>query len=270
MLADYHLHTNASDDSKMTMESYVKQAIELGFDEICFTDHVEYAMKNKIVRNEVDYYQNYLDLMENFDENLTVKFGAEFGIQRDNIDFYNEFFEKYPFDFILLSCHTVDNFELYDGTYQKGKTQQEYNEAYYEQLLYVVKNYKKYSVLAHLDLIKRYDKSPYPFEKTYPFVYEILKQVVADGKGLEINTSSFRYNIGDLTPSVEILKLFKELGGEIITIGSDSHVLSHFGKYIKEVRTQLLDLGFKYFYTFEKMNPIRHSLAFNEVELNIK
>lgn len=260
MIADYHLHTNSSDDSKITMSAYVKRAIELGFDEICFTDHVEYAIKSKIVRNEVDYYQKYLDCIENLDEKIAVKFGAEFGIQIDNIDFYNEFFEKYPFDFILLSCHTVDGSELYDGTYQKNKTQKEYNEGYYNQLLEVVKNYKKYSVLAHLDLIKRYDKSLYPFEKTYPFVYDILKQVITDGKGIEVNTSSFRYKIGDLTPSVDVLKLYKDLGGEIITIGSDSHDISQFGCKIAEIHKRLRELGFEHFYTFDKMKPICHDL----------
>ena len=261
MLADYHLHTESSDDSKITMISYAKKAIESGFDEICFTDHTEYAMKSKIVRGETDYYGKYKELLENFDGNLQVKFGAEFGIQRDNTVFYEKFFKKYPFDFILLSCHTIGGLELYDGAFQKGKTQKEYNEAYYDELLTVVKSFKNYSVLAHLDLIRRYDDTYYSLKQTYPFVSEILKQVIKDGKGIEINTSCFRYNIPDLTPSIDIIKLYKKLGGEIITIGSDSHSLSHFGYKILEVQSQLKELGFKSFCTFEKMVPVYHDLA---------
>ena len=160
----------------------------------------------------------------------------------------------------LLSCHTIDGQGLYDGSFMKGKTQKEYNEAYYNEVLAVVQNFKKYSVLAHLDLIRRYDKTYYPFEKTRQIVEKILKQVIADGKGIEVNTSCYRYNIPDLTPSVEILKLYKDLGGEIITIGSDSHAILHFGNKIAETHKHLRKLGFKSFYTFDKMTPTRHDL----------
>lgn len=260
MLADYHLHTENSDDSQVTMNAYSKRAMELGFDEICFTDHVEYAEASKIVKGEVDYYKNYKKFVDNFDGNLSVKFGAEFGIQPDNIDYFEKYFDENPLDFVLLSCHTIDGQGLYDGVYMKGKTQKEYNEAYYNEVLTVIQNFKKYSVLAHLDLIRRYDKTYYPLEKTRPIVEKILKQVIADGKGLEVNTSCYRYNILDLTPSVDILKLYKELGGEIITIGSDSHAISHFGNKIAETQRQLREIGFNSFYTFDKMTPIRHDL----------
>lgn len=261
MLADYHIHTNSSDDSKVTMEEYANRAVELGFDEICFTDHVEYAAKSPIVKGEVDYYGRYKNLIENFDKNLSIKFGAEFGVQRDNVEFFKEFFKQYPFDFVLLSCHTIGGLELYDGTFQEGRTQKEYNEAYYNELLEVVKNFKNYSVLAHVDLIRRYDKSYYSLEHTYPIVSEILKQAIKDGKGIEINTSSFQYKIPDLTPSVDIIKLYKELGGEIITIGSDSHTLNRLGNNILDIHQKLRELGFDSFYTFDKMTPIRHELS---------
>ena len=88
----------------------------------------------------------------------------------------------------------------------KWETQKEYNEKYYEEMLSVVREYKDYSVLGHMDLIARYDeKGVYPFEKIKPIVEEILQVVIADGKGLEVNTSSYRYGLSDTTPSVEIL-----------------------------------------------------------------
>ena len=125
----------------------------------------------------------------------------------------------------------------------------------------VVKNFKNYSVLAHVDFIRRYDKSYYSLEHTYPIVSEILKQAIKDGKGIEINTSSFQYKIPDLTPSVDIIKLYKELGGEIITIGSDSHTLNRLGNNILDIHQKLRELGFDSFYTFDKMTPIRHELS---------
>ena len=81
-----------------------------------------------------------------------------------------------------------------------------------------------------------------------------------DHKGIEINTSCYRYGLKDLTPSVEILKLYKKLGGDIITIGSDGHDVDQYGFKIQETKQILKDLGFKYIYTFDKMKPIAHTI----------
>ena len=106
-----------------------------------------------------------------------------------------------------------------------------------------------------------YDKAgTYPFEKLKPLLTEILRTVIADGKGIEINTSSQRYGLTDLTPSRDILKLYRELGGRILTIGSDSHKPEHLGAYIDETKQELKMLGFKEFCTFDKMKPVYHPL----------
>ena len=91
-------------------------------------------------------------------------------------------------------------------------------------------------------------------------IESILKEAIYNGKGIEVNTSCFRYKLPDLTPSKKILSLYKDLGGEIITIGSDSHAVSQFGFEIADVREQLAELGFEHFYTFDKMQPTRHSM----------
>ena len=93
------------------------------------------------------------------------------------------------------------------------------------------------------------------------FILEIiLKIVIEDGKGIEINTSSHRYGLKDSTPSRDILNLYKELGGKIITIGSDSHKPEHLGAYIDEAKELLKEIGFDSFCTFEKMKPSFHQL----------
>ena len=89
---------------------------------------------------------------------------------------------------------------------------------------------------------------------------EILKIVIADGKGIEINTSSHRYGLKDFTPSRDILRLYQELGGRIVTIGSDSHKPEHLGAFIDEAKLELTKLEFREFCTFDKMQPVYHSL----------
>ena len=252
MLADYHVHTEFSDDSLYPMDAVIQDAIAMGMQEICITDHVDYGIKldwdcgEKIeYRNgepfaNVDYpkYIETINRMKKlYGDKIQIRTGLEFGIQIHTIPQFQTLYKRYPFDFIILSIHQVENQEFWTQDFQRGRTQQEYNERYYREMLEVVKKYKDYSVLGHMDLIVRYDKKGvYPFEKIQPLVEEILKIVIADGKGIEVNTSSHRYGLSDTTPSIDILKLYRKLGGTILTIGSDSHKPEHLGTYIEETK----------------------------------
>ncbi len=283
MKADYHVHTEFSDDSVYPMEDVVKDAIAMELDELCFTDHVDYGIKNDwddgteikyrsgipgepenepiMNVNYPVYYETYKRLQKEYGDKISLKLGMEFGMQAHTIEKYEKLFARYPFDFIILSVHQVEDKEFWTQDFQHGRTQKEYNERYYEELLYLVQNYHHYSVLGHMDLIVRYDKEGiYPFEKLKPILTEILKIVIADGKGIEVNTSSHRYGLKDLTPSRDILRLYRELGGRIITIGSDSHKKEHLGAYIEETKQELKSLGYKEYCTFDKMKPIYHEL----------
>lgn len=133
---------------------------------------------------------------------------------------------------------------------------------YYNELLALVRQYRHYSVLGHLDLIARYDDAPedYPFELLRPVLTQILTAVIAGGRGIEVNTSSRRYGLTGLTPSRQILSLYRELGGSILTLGSDSHKPEHLGAYLAETMAELRELGFTRFCTFRGMEPVFHDL----------
>lgn len=276
MLADYHVHTEFSDDSTYPLEQVVRDAIALGLDEICITDHVDYGVKvDWNSRKEICYrggeplanvdYPRYVKEFERvrhlYSWKIPVNLGMEFGVQVHTIPQFEALFRRYPFDFILLSIHQAEDKEFWTQDFQKGKSQQEYNERYYQEMLDVVQAYKNYSVLGHMDLIKRYDQAGiYPFERVKPFVAEILKTIIANGKGIELNTSARRYGLTDSMPSAELLRLYRDLGGSIITIGSDSHAPAHLGACLKEAQGQLKALGFQYICTYERMQPIFHKI----------
>ena len=200
-------------------------------------------------------------LRSKYRDRIAIKMGMEFGMQTHTIPQYEKLFSSYPFDFIILSVHQVEDKEFWTQDFQRGRTQEEYNLRYYEEILALVRQYHNYSVLGHLDLISRYDKAGYyPFEKIRPIITEILKTVIEDGKGIEVNTSCYRYGLQDLTPSVDILKLYRGLGGKIITIGSDSHKKEHLGAHIPETMQRIKQLGFDEIYTFRSMAPIPHKI----------
>ncbi|MBP2631896.1 MAG: histidinol phosphate phosphatase [Firmicutes bacterium] len=262
MLADYHIHTQHSDDSSYPMEDMIQQAIRLGLDEICITEHMDY-FRNDFTHmvNYDKYLEEYRYLRVKYQDEICIKFGVEFGVQMHTIKEFEHDFATYPFDFIILSNHQIDDKEFWTGEYQQGKTQLEYNREYYEAILDVISNFKSYSVLGHLDMIKRYDQKGILDDRVNEkLIKNILKLVIADGKGLEVNTSCFRYKLPDLTPSRTILTWYYELGGNILTIGSDSHEESHLGHRLLYARDELKKIGFKQFCTFDKMNPVFHDL----------
>ncbi len=283
MITDYHVHTEFSDDSFYDMEEAVKQAIKIGLTEICFTDHVDYGIKRdwndsegivyrkggpgepeRMAVANVDYpryFEKIAYLKEKYKGQISIKQGMEFGMQTHTIPEYRKLFNAYEFDFIIMSCHQVEDKEFWTQDFQQGKTQEEYNRRYYGEILKVIREYKDYSVIGHLDLIVRYDKAgKIPFEKVKDLITAILLQVIADGKGIEINTSSYRYGLDDLTPSGKILECYRDLGGRIITFGSDSHKEEHLGAHIREAMKELGKMGFTEYYTFDRMRPIAHSL----------
>jgi len=275
MLADYHIHSEYSDDSTEFMENIILRAIKLGFDEICFTDHVDYGIKtdhhkgyrmtpddfkkadsNLLNVDYPNYFQKIKELQGKYNGEISIKQGLEFGIQTHTIENYQNLYETYDLDFVILSCHQVNDKEFWNHDFQKGKTADEYNNRYYQEIYDCINHFKNYSVLGHLDMIQRYNESIYPFEQSREIITKILSKVIEDGKGIEINTSSFRYGLKDLMPQRSILRLYLELGGKNITIGSDCHIAQDLGDHIPFVRDELKSLGYTHFCTYEKMNNI--------------
>lgn len=288
MYADYHIHCEFSDDSREPMEKQIERAIELGLNEICFTDHVDYGVKKDWDEGDIiwragdgvnydpetldpfanvnypEYFGKLLRMKETYKGKISIKQGLEFGIQTITVDPYERLYEKYKdeLDFVLLSVHQIDNQEFWPQDFQRGKTQKEYNELYYKEIYEIQKRFKNYSVLAHLDMIIRYDnEGVYPFENVRDIVAEILKLAIADGKGIELNTSSWHYGLKDTTPSKAVLKLYKDLGGKIITVGSDGHTARYLADHVKEgYRILKEEIGFKEICTFDHMEPKFHLL----------
>lgn len=280
MLADYHVHCMFSDDSWYPPQKVAQDAWRLNLDEICFTDHVDYGVKPdwndalsarvmdgaRVLNVDYDaYFSAIAQVRKEFEDRLVVKTGLEFGAQTHTIGQFNALWDAWghELDFVLLSIHQVGDAEFWTGDFQRGRTQDEYNHAYYQELYNVATTFEHYSVLAHVDLIKRYDPAGIQaFPAHRDLIAATLEHAIAHNKGIELNTSSFRYGLSDLQPAREILRLYRDLGGEILTLGSDSHEPAHLGAYLRYCQRQLAELGFAGFYTFDHMEPAFHAWDF--------
>jgi len=265
---DYHIHTSHSDDCVSDMEEMILSACDKGFREIAITDHIdlEYPDSNIPFSLDIPAYHRALEYCQaKYKDRIKIVKGIEVGIQDFVSEENSDLVRSYPYDFVIGSFHAAEGKDFYSGSYYKGKTALECYRDFYSYAYQCLKTYKDYSVLGHINIVARYKEfiPPEKVEQTeyLDLVEDILKLVIEDGKGIEVNTSSFRYKTSQMYPSVEMLKLYKQFKGEIITIGSDSHVPEHIGYEFKYTVDLLESLGFKYLATFEQQRPIMNKIS---------
>ncbi len=262
--SDYHMHTNYSPDSNEKMEDMVKSAIKLGFDEIVFTDHQEYTVFETPYSNEIDfdkYIIEYSDLKERYKKDINILLGIELGLDSKIIDKTNEISKKYPFDFIIASSHNVEGQDIYFvcKEFFADKDKKTAYGIYFNEMLENIKNNEDFCVYAHMDYIIRYasyESNYFTYSDFHDILDMILKEIIYKGKGIEINTSGFAYGLNQAHPSLEIVKRYRELGGEIITIGSDAHKQANIGQFFDRAEEILKTAGFKAYTRFRNRKPI--------------
>lgn len=261
---DYHHHSKFSFDGKDFMEDICKSAIEKNLSEICFTEHFDVDPK------DVSYgfldYEKYHETIEmcrqKYGDKLKIKRGLEIG--EPHLSLYVKDLErelsKMNLDFIIGSVHNLNSVKL--RLTMPGKDVEQIYKDYFTEILSMVK-VADIDVIGHLDLMKRYafkEYGNYNFKDFEEVIIEILQIAIKRNIGIELNTSGFRNSVKEIYPKIEVIKLYKKLGGEIVTIGSDSHSCVDTFSGCEEGYNILKKIGFKYIYTFENRKPIKHEL----------
>lgn len=257
---DMHNHTLYSDDSNATMQSMIEAGIQQSLKGIAITDHYDPDYPTPEFQFTPDFpaYQNEMEeLREKYGDKIQVIRGIEIGIQHGStLDKCKLAAKEYPYDFILGSFHCAHGKDLYTD-YFDGWTVEEAYHGFYQYVLDCIDKYDDFDVLGHINIVDRYTSRIPVYDPYMEEIEAILRVLVDKGKGLEINTSSFRYNLGDVTtPSKEILALYKEVGGEIITLGSDAHSPRHVGYKLDWAENFAKSLGFRYSAHYKNRVPI--------------
>ena len=259
-LVDYHVHTNNSFDGKVPMAEQCQKAIEIGIKEIVFTEHYDLNPQDSSLGffNYEKYSREIEECRQKYGDKLLIKKGLELGEAHLYTAEHESYLKDKDFDFFLGSVHFLGDI-LLDADF--GLPERDLYLKYFSEVLELARK-GEYHTLGHVDVLKRY--VPFHFNKFLAVEYEeiireILKAAIDRGKGIEINTSGFRQGFSEPLPSIEILKWFHELGGEIITIGSDAHNAKHLGQGLEKGIDILRNVGFKAISTFSqgKVNFIK-------------
>lgn len=268
--ADCHLHSSFSGDSHAPMEEMILQGISKGLDVMCFTEHNDFDYpeypdlpKDTFLLNVDSYLYDLARLKEKYAGGMRLLFGVELGLQPLCAPQNALFAQSRDFDFIIGSshvCHGKDPW--YPGFFQNRREEDALRE-YFESVLENLRCFSDFDVYGHLDYIVRYSPHKdrnYSYEKYSDVIDEILALLLEKGKGLEVNTGGIQSGLRDLHPCKNILKRYRELGGEIITVGSDSHNADNIGSGFRRAEQVLRECGFRYYCIFKKRRPKFHRL----------
>jgi len=266
MISDYHLHSNFSGDCQVPMEDMIKTAIDKKVQKLCFTEHHDLDFPHPTIDFTLDinkYFKTLHKFKEQYKNQIEILAGIELGMQQHLYATLSKVVADYPFDFILASNHLANGIDVYEKLYFEERSQYKGYLEYFEDMLQNVTNYTDYDSYAHLDYVIRYGEfaeKKLVYQDFKDILDEILKKIIADGKGIEVNTSGYRCNLGEPHPSKNILKHYKDLGGEIITIGSDAHHPKHLLYRFDQATDLLKEVGFTHFTTFNKRKAEFHRL----------
>lgn len=261
-MIDYHIHTDVSPDGKQSLGDAVNRARLLGLTHIAITDHYD-LMSGEYYKNwrikDLPGYSRKIDEQRAKYKDIYIAKGIEIGHNNNMLEDAINAINAIDFDFVIASSHFIDEVDPYFPEYFAGRTKQETYYGYLREIRDSIDNFdERVSVIGHIGYAARY--SPYDdyklrYEDYNEIIDEILIKAIKRGFGIELNTSNYRNKLKELMPPVSIVNRYKQLGGEIITIGSDAHISSEIGNAYDAAKQIALNAGFKKVCVFKNLKP---------------
>ena len=277
-LFDNHNHSQFSFDGwRSSVEGCARAALEAGLSGIAFTDHCDFFIPEAKILNgnpvsetfDVSLQQEEIDRVQTLieagavpgDKGLKLLKGIEIGMHENHHEDIRRVLSENSFDQIIASVHYLDGVDPYYGVYYEDKDWKRAYGMYLETILTEMKWLEDFDIMGHFDYIVRY--APYPetclrYRDFSDILDEMMTYIIHEGKALEINTKSYQDHKGRLvTLDTDILRRYRELGGEIISLGSDSHAPSKVGYGFGSFAELLKSLGFRWTAHYEKRKLVQ-------------
>lgn len=267
-LWDAHLHSAFSGDCQIPPQEMIDAAKKINLSGITFTDHLDWDYRESPGLFDLDISDYLLCIHDLAAKNNSAAFsvhcGIELGLQPHLAYKHQQLLTEYEFDFVIGSTHVIHGEDPYYPAFFSTRNQHDAFVEYYEMILENLNAFSNIDSLGHLDYCFRYAPYPDVVSDTYhPYasiVDEILSFIIKKDIALEINTGAFRSGLNEPNPSLAIIKRYRQMGGDLITLGADAHQTEHVGLCFPQICQLLFQCGFREYAVFKHRNPIFLSL----------
>ena len=262
---DLHMHTSSSFDGNYSAAEMTQSCINHELATIAFTDHfdVDFYERHNLGTRQQTSYEDICSVREKYSDEITVLRGIEMGQPTYDVALTEKSLARYEYDFVIGSIHNLREMpDFGDLNYKEMPLDEIYSllDKYFEEELILAK-WNGFDTLAHLTYPMRYivqaGRNEVDLSRYDEITDEIFKTLIANGKALEINTSGLRQPIGKTMPTENYVRRFRELGGELLTLGSDAHFTEHTGAGIDEGYAIAERCGFEYVTYFKNRKPVQ-------------
>ena len=273
VLIDIHSHSKLSFDGSGDPLDMARRALELGVEHFAITDHLE-------IDEFYDYERDYPAVIagsrpaydrinSRYGDKMKIYFATELGQPLYDLPRAEKILAQNDYDFVLGSVHRTEHYEhmskIPDTEFDRKRVIKEY----FEEML-ALAEWGKFCSLAHITFLMRFTSIDTPagvvadpekrsqaaFEVHKPIIDKILETIIKNGVALEVNSSGFRRRLGCPMPSAPFIKRYRELGGKMVTVGSDAHVIEDIAADIPKCIELVRELGFSEVCVFEKREPV--------------
>lgn len=231
MKIDYHLHGEFSSDSRMSYDELCIKAIENGYHEIAITEHFD-CLVSEIYHYGIPSYNEYFKRIEQIKKKypkLNILFGVELGEYHRIKNLADSILDYHKPELKIGSIHILTDGKNISVPFEEPMTPKQVEDYYQENLLLVEKC--DINILGHLGIYKRYLTKQPDETALLPIIDKIFQTIIAKDIALEVNYSPLRKSYNNLIPEPSLIKRYLKLGGQLITLGSDSHTIETFDDY---------------------------------------
>lgn len=261
MLCDYHLHSNFSGDCETAPTAMIEQGIALGMPAMCFTDHYDMDFPDEpdlFLFNLEEYFAVMNKLQKKYADKIQIQIGIELGLQKHLENQCRAVVESFPFDFVIGSSHLLYGKDPYYPDFFINREESTCYYDYFQSILENLEAFDQFDVYGHLDYIVRYGPEKaahYSYKKYQELLDAILQTCIRKKIGIELNTGGLAYGLGFPNPHPDIIKRYRQLGGTLITVGSDAHTPQRMAYEFSHAAQLLKDCGFSHYTIFKKRQP---------------
>jgi histidinol-phosphatase (PHP family) len=256
---DYHMHSSFSADSNASVRDMCGSAIQQGIPEIALTEHYDLHPKERPLFYKPDaWWQEIERVRTALDKRLILRAGVEIGEPHRFPDEVQALIDHYPYDFIIGSLHYVGDDLMFDHELLERRGVDEIMQSYFRELE-VMTRAAKFDILGHLDVPVRNGKPIWGFydpRRYETLIRAVLQNCIDLGIALDVNSGGLRRPANNLMPDLLILRWYREMGGQRVTIGSDAHTPAHVGLQLDQVLQFIREAGLGFLTRYERRQAL--------------